>query len=185
MIMIFVCGLTYAQVEIRGTILSELTGKKPDAEIYIQELHTRHPGTIADSLGKFRLKNLEPNQKYVLKISAFGFPTQEFEVTTNNGITNELFVLKADCEFDAEKAESDWKNGTPKLLLFGSIAPIANTKADKRFERKYNIQYYDFGDSPPAMDCLKLYNERMFELLDDKYGQQWRKKVRSDVEYLK
>ncbi len=180
-----ICGLIPAQVEIRGTVLSELTGLKPDAEIYIQEIRTGHPGTIADSLGKFRLKQLEPNKDYLLKISAFGFPTQEFEVTTKNGISNELFVLKAECEFDAEKAETDWKNETPKLLLFGSIAPIANTKADERFERKYDIQYYDFGDSPPAMDCLKLYNERMFELMDEKYGQRWRKYVRTDVEYLK
>ena len=182
--MIMICGLTSAQVEIRGTVLSELTAMKPDADIYIEVLQSRHPGTIADSLGKFRLEYLEPNKEYLLKISAFGFPTQEFEVVTSTGIANELFLLKAECEFDAEKADSDWQNRTPKLLLFGSIAPVANTKADQRFEKKYKIKYYDFGCTPPAMDCLKLYNERIFELMDEKYGKEWRKKVRPDVEYL-
>ncbi|WP_029038832.1 FEKKY domain-containing protein [Salinimicrobium xinjiangense] len=184
LIMIMTCGLISAQVEIRGTVLSELTGMKPEADIYIEVLKSRHPGTMADSLGKFRLEYLEPNKEYLLKISAFGFPTQEFEAITNTGITNELFLLKAECEFDAEKADSDWKNGKPKLLLFGSIAPVANTKADERFERNYKIEYYDFGCTPPAMDCLKLYNERIFELMDEKYGKEWRKKVRPDVEYL-
>ena len=184
LIFIVTSGLTYSQVEIRGIILSELTGKKPDAQIYVRELITKQSGTIADSLGHFRIEYLEPNKEYEIEIAAMGYRTQRFKVVTSDGITNELFVLDQNCKFDAEKANKDWKSGIPKLLIFGSIAPILNTKADNKFEEKYKIKYFDFGCSPPAMDCMKLYNERIFELMDEKYGKNWRREVRADFEYL-
>ena len=184
-VLFFTFGFINAQVEIRGKVISELTGKTPDSEIYIKELLTKQPRIKADSLGSFKIEYLEPNKIYIVEISAFGFPSQKFNIKTNKGITNEFFFLRAECEFDVEKAESDWKNGTPKLLLFGSIAPIGNSKFDNRFEKKYRIKYFDFGCTPPAMDCMKLYNERIFKLMDEKYGNKWREKVRKDVEYLK
>jgi hypothetical protein len=184
-ILFFTFGFINAQVEIRGKVISELTGKTPDSEVYIKELLTKQPRVMADSLGNFKIEYLEPNKIYIIEISAFGFPTQKFNIKTNKGIINEFFFLRTECEFDENKAESDWKNGTPKLLLFGSIAPIGNSKLDNRFEKKYRIKYFDFGCTPPAMDCMKLYNERIFKLMDEKHGNKWRKKVRKDVEYLK
>ncbi|AZQ44191.1 FEKKY domain-containing protein [Nonlabens ponticola] len=94
------------------------------------------------------------------------------------------FELKADCEYNAERAESDWKNGTANLLLVGSIAPIANSPSGNRFEKRFKVKYFDFGCEPPISECIEQYNERIFELMDEKYGNKWREKVRSDVEYL-
>ena len=54
----------------------------------------------------------------------------------------------------------------------------------RKFERKYKIDYFDFGCTPAPSDCIKEYNEKVFELLDKKYGKEWRKNVRKDVEYL-
>ena len=182
--LILVCGLTYGQTEINGKVISGITGEKPISEIYVQELITKQPLTIVDSLGNFRIEYLEPNKKYVIEISAFGYGKQKFDVETKSGINNLTFELKADCEYNAEQAESDWKNGKPKLLLFGSIAPIGNTSSDNRFEKKFGIKYFDFGCEPPIEECIKIYNQRIFELMDKKYGKVWRKKVRTDVEYL-
>ena len=184
LIIILVCGIINGQVQIKGTVLSEMTGKIPESTVYVKELKTKQPLVQADSLGQFEIGHLEPNKEYLIEISGFGFDKQTFPVKTNDGNTSELFLIKADCGFDAKKAETDWNNGNPRLLLFGSIAPIANSKSDIRFENKYKIKYYDFGCTPPAMDCLKLYNERIFELMDKKYGKIWRQKVRKDVEYL-
>ena len=184
LILILVCGFTYGQTEINGKVISGITGEKPITEIYVQELVTKQPLTFADSLGNFRIEFLEPNKKYIIEITAFGYGKQKFDVETKNGINKLTFELKADCEYNAEQAESDWKIGKPKLLLFGSIAPIGNSSSDNRFEKKFGIKYYDFGCEPPIDECIKIYNQKMFELMDEKYGKVWRKKVRTDVEYL-
>lgn len=182
--LILVCEISFGQTEIKGKVISGISGKMPISEIYVQELVTKQPLIMADSLANFRIEYLEPNKKYIIEISAFGYGKQTFDVKTKNGINNVTFELKADCEYNAERAETDWNNANANLLLFGSIAPIANSKADIRFEKKFGIKYLDFGCEPPISECIKEYNERIFELMDEKYGMKWRKKVRSDVEYL-
>jgi hypothetical protein len=182
--LILVCGISYGQTEIIGKVISGISGETPISDIYVQELITKQPLIMTDSLGNFRIEYLEPNKKYVIEISAFGYGKQKFDVQAKSGINNVTFELKADCEYNAERAESDWKKGIANLLLVGSIAPIANSTSDKRFEEKFGVKYFDFGCEPPIDECLKEYNTRIFELMDKKYGMKWRKKVRSDVEYL-
>lgn len=139
---------------------------------------------MADSLGYFQFENLELNKTYRLEVSAFGYDRQIFEVETNKRINDTILIIEAGCEYSKEQAEYDWGNGTAKLLIIGSIAPIANTQEDKLFEKKYGVEYYDFGCTPPIDECIRLYNERIFELMDANYGPNWRYKVRTDVEYL-
>ncbi len=184
LILILVYGISYGQTEIKGKVISGISGEVPISTIYVKELITKQPSTIADNFGNFRIEYLESNKRYVIEISVFGYGNQKFDVKTKSGINNMTFKLKAECGYSAERAESDWKNGKASLLLIGSIAPIANSPADKRFEKKYGIKYYDFGCMPPIDECVKEYNERIFELMDEKYGLKWRKKVRSNVEYL-
>mgnify|MGYP000486181877 CR=1 FL=1 len=184
LILILVCGISFGQTEITGKVISGISGKIPISDIYVQELITKQPLIMADSLGNFRIEYLEPNKKYIVEISVFGYGKQKFDVQTKSGINNVTFELKADCKYNAERAESDWRNGKANLLLVGSIAPTANTSSDNRFEKKFGIKYFDFGCEPPIDECLKEYNERIFELMDKKYGMKWREKVRSDVEYL-
>jgi len=182
--LILVCGISFGQTEIKGNVISSISKEKPISDIYVQELITKQPLMMADSLGNFQIEYLEPNKNYEIEISVFGYGKQKFDVETKSGINKVTLELKGDCEYNAERAESDWKKGTVNLLLVGSIAPIANSSSDKRFEKKYNINYFDFGCEPPIDECLKEYNKRIFELMDNKYGMKWRKKVRSDVEYL-
>ncbi len=183
LILILVCGTSFGQTILKGKVISSITKEKPSDQIYIDELITKQ-GDLADSLGNFEIEYLEPNKNYIIKISVFGYKDQEFKIKTGKGILSKIFELKAECKYTKEQAEKDWKNGNPKLLIFGSIIPIGNSKADNKFEKKYNIKYFDFGCTPPIMECIKVYNERIFELMDKKYGKKWRKRVRSDVEYL-
>lgn len=184
LILILVCGITYGQTEIVGTVISGVSGAKPISDIYVQELISKQPLILADSLGHFQIEYLEPHKKYIIEISAFGYGKQKFDVETKRGTNKVIFELNADCEYNAQRAESDWKSGIANLLLVGSIAPIANSPSDKRFEKKFGIKYFDFGCEPPIDECLKEYNKRIFELMDEKFGMKWRKEVRSDVEYL-
>ncbi|MDR6238788.1 carboxypeptidase-like regulatory domain-containing protein [Aureibacter tunicatorum] len=176
------------QSSIKGLVKSSVTQLRPITNVYIEILNIKRPildrMTMADSLGHFYFENLELNKTYKLKISAFGYASQTFEVRTNKIINDTVLVIEAECDYNEEQAEKDWKNGTAKLLIIGSIVPIANTRQDNLFEKKYNVEYYDFGCSPPIYECIKLYNERIFKLMDAKYGQNWRNKVRTDVEYL-
>lgn len=187
--LILVCGISYSQVEINGYVKSSITDLRPISDVYIEQLKSGKPVlermTMADSTGFFRIENLEPNKFYEIKLTAFGYKDQVFEIKTNDGITKTTLTLEAGCEYSKKQADKDWKNGKPKLLLAGSIAPIANSLPDTKFEKKYAMEYFDFGCSPPIEECIKIYNERIFELMDKKYGMKWRKKVRSDVEYLK
>ncbi len=178
----------HGQSEVVGFVKSSITGLKPITDVVVEVVNLKKPITErikkTDSLGFFRLENLEANKKYVLKVTAYGYGKQVFEINTEPGITETVLTLKAGCDFDKVQAENDWKSGVPKLLLVGSVAPVANTRADLRFEKKFGIRYHDFGCSPVIGECIKAYNERIFQLLDQQYGKSWRKKVRVDTEYL-
>jgi len=180
--LMLVCVISYSQVEINGNVKSSITNLRPISDIYIEQLKSEKPVlermTMADSTGFFRIENLEPNTLYEIKLSAFGYKDQVFEIKTNNGITKTTLTLKAGCEYSRQQADK------PKLLIVGSIAPIAISTSDTKFEKKYGIKYFDFGCTPTIAECIKIYNERIFELMDKTYGMKWRKKVRSDVEYL-
>jgi hypothetical protein len=180
---------TFAQVTIGGSIKSAITDSLPISISYVEITNIDKPVlermTMTDSLGLFKLDGLDPNKVYRIKVSTFGYTDQFFDVKANNKKLDTVLTIKGNCDYNREKAETDWKRGEAKLLLFGSIAPVANSKADSRFEKKFDVQYYDFGDSPPIQECMKIYNERIFELMDEKFGESWRKKVRKDVEFLK
>ena len=186
--LVAVSSLT-AQSEIHGKIVSSITGEAPAFLSMCVEIRSEGESFgnikrmfLADSLGDFLIKKLEPNKKYQLKISVAGYDTHFFDLVTNNRVLDSTFFVNAECENNIDKADKDWKEGDAKLFIIGSIAPKASTKRDCRFEKKYNIEYYDFGCLLPNLDCIITYNRRVFELLDKKYGSKWRKKVRKDVE---
>ena len=179
---------TFCQI-ISGSVKSDITDSIPIWNSYIEITNIDKPVnermTMTDSLGLFELKGLKLNETYHLKVSTPGYEDQVFEVKTADSIIKITLRIKGDCYYSKDQAESDWKNGQGKLLIFGSIAPIANSPGDKKFEKTYKIRYFDFGDSPPAQECIRIYNERIFALMDKEFGVSWRKMVRKDVEYLK
>ena len=172
----------FSQVELRGKFISERTGKNPVEKYIYGKLENDSKTIYSDSLGEFTVKNLENNKNYSFKINTVEFGTLKLSFkTSSENILNKTFELKPVCEFDSETAKADWKNKTAKLILIGSIAPTANSKSDKRFEKKYNIQYYDFGCVIPPLDCVIQYNETIMKLLEETFADNWKDKIRKDV----
>ncbi|MCB9043152.1 MAG: hypothetical protein R2798_11575 [Chitinophagales bacterium] len=163
---------------------SSITELKPIADVYIRIKGETLGLEMVDSVGFFKFENLEPNKIYTLEVTALGYPNKTFEIKTNEGVTETTLTIEATCEYNEAKAAADWKRGKAKLLLIGSIAPVTNSSADYTFQQKYKIKYYDFGCTPPTDECIKLYNQQIFDLMDKKYGKVWRKEVRIDVPYL-
>lgn len=135
-----------------------------------------------DSLGNFKFEHLDTGS-YDLVIHG-----QPSLITLENihldSVSLEDFVVKINALDDwvsKEIAAVDIEIKKPKLLLAGGISPIVYYDQHK-FERKYHIEYYDYGDVITVpFELMKEYNKRIFEYLDFKYGTKWRQKVRPDV----
>ncbi len=149
------------------------------SEVTLQIMPT-YKVVISDSLGKFNFDNLKSG-KYNLKVMGLGYQNVDTLISLENKSIQDInLLLIADCEVNKEIAEQDIRKKKPKLLLVGSIAPVIYPDQNK-FEKKYKIEYYDFGCVSPANECILQYNERIFEYMDEKYGKSWRKEVRKDV----
>jgi hypothetical protein len=84
-------------------------------------------------------------------------------------------------EINQNFALSDISNGKLKLFLQSGDPPITYS-CQKRFSKKYKVQFYEFGDLIQyPFDCLVMYNQAVFRHLDDKFGRQWRKDFRPNV----
>ena len=137
-----------------------------------------------DSLGNYKFENLKSGI-YKIRVINFNLKPQEFIIELKDkSITDFHLIITADCEVNKEIAEIDIENKKPRLLLIGSIAPIIYNN-QCIFEKKYNIEYYDFGCLPPSEECVIQYNKTVFNYLDKKFGRKWRKEVRKDVIGLK
>lgn len=170
-----------AQVKLEGKIISAKTKLNPSEEIVITVRETKEI-VFTDSLGNFTLSKLDKNRRYSIELTSFlyGKVNIEFETQSNNQI-QKTFEVDANCDFDSETARSEWKNKTAKLYLIGSIAPIANSKNDKKFEKKYNLKYFDFGCTPAPLECIIEYNKQILRLMEMEYGEEWKKEIRKDV----
>ena len=164
---------------LHGRVLANMTNY-PASFSYLS-IEGTSIGAVSDSLGDFTFRNL-PSGKFRLRISNIGYSTLDTAIfISKNGKYNFVFRLFAKCSFNEQRAESDIANKNVKLLIVGSIAPRANSEKDNKFEKKYDITYYDIGDTPPANVCIEEYNKIVFKYLDNKYGKAWRKEVRKDV----
>jgi len=170
-----------AQVKLDGKIISAKTKQKPSEEIVITVKETKEIA-FTDSLGNFTLSKLDKNRRYSLELMSFlyGKVNIEFETQSDNQI-QKTFEVVANCDFDSETAKREWKNKSAKLYLIGSIAPIANSNNDKKFEKKYNLKYFDFGCTPAPFECIIEYNKEIMKLMELEYGEDWKKEIRKDV----
>jgi len=140
--------------------------------------------TDIDKSGNYKFENLKSGT-YKLMVIDFNAKPKEFEVEIkSNSVSNFDLIVDANCEVDKETAILDIQNDKPRLLLISGIAPYVTTE-DYHFAKKYQIKFQDFGDTPPAEECVRQYNQTVFDYLDKKFGKKWRVEVRDDVVGLK
>jgi len=99
LIIISVCQTSFAQSEIIGFVKSAITDLKLITDVYIEITNTNRffleRMTMTDSLGLFRRGNFELNKTYILKLSAFGYANEMFEVKTDSIVTKTTLTLIA------------------------------------------------------------------------------------------
>ncbi|RZA00621.1 MAG: carboxypeptidase regulatory-like domain-containing protein [Sphingobacteriaceae bacterium] len=160
---------------IKGTILVGI--RFPIVNIELRNADDKFLGTTTSAgLQGFRFKNLS-NGNYKLVNKKYNISSP---FTIKNQSINSFDITVNGCEVNSEVAQEDIKNNTLKLLLAGGIAPVYY-EGQEKFEKKFNINYYEYGCTPPEMKCLRGYNKETFKHLDKKYGKRWRKEVRPDV----
>lgn len=71
------------------------------------------------------------------------------------------------------KFERDLKLNSLKIYLLGGIKSVIQ-KEDAEFAKKYKIQYYDFGCTPPSnFKIYEQYNHLVFNYLQKEHGKSW------------
>jgi hypothetical protein len=130
-----------------------------------------------DRLGKFHVTGLHESS-YRLYIKEFQYDTA-FILNKDKQMELWIFIPQA-CDVNEKIAKLEIKQGHPRLLLIGGIAP-PYVVGQESFEGNFNVKYYDFGCTPPDSECVMAYNKIIFNYLDKTYGRRWRKKVRTDV----
>lgn len=175
--------ITHSQNDtIRGKIFSSVNRKIPKGEIYIFEKGTSN-GTIANKNGEFSLIPKTNKEIYELEISVGNYPklTYEYKAIWNKRKKPKSIVVIGQCEINREKARRDWKNGTPKLYINSGIAPVENSRKDKRFEKKYKVEYVELGCEAKIYECICEYNFYIIKILDIQYQREWRKTKREEI----
>jgi len=130
-----------------------------------------------DNLGKYQIQNLSRGS-YRIYIKQFDYDTT---FSLGDKREKEIWIfLPGTCNVNEQIANLEIKQGQPRLLLIGGIAP-AIVVGQEVFEKRFNLKYYDFGCTPPDRKCVTDYNKVVFNYLDKAYGAKWRKKVRKDV----
>jgi len=133
-----------------------------------------------DSLGNYKFTGLKSGS-YELRVLDFNSDPKIFHIELlGQSIDKFDLYIDVDCEVNKLIAEKDIKKGKPKLLLIGGIAPIHHVGQEK-IEKKFTFKYYDFGCTPPPIECVIQYNNVIFDYLDKKFNKNWRKDVRKDV----
>jgi hypothetical protein len=175
--------LTFAQTadtfKVSGTLRSAYS-KEPISDGVIMVTKTK--GYKADSMGRFTLYDLSKGE-HKLTFGAFGYDNKDtvVNVADANIYSFDWLILTKCEELNAERALLDIKQNKPKLYLQGGIAPVAML-TDQNFRKEFGVTYYDFGDDARIkQECMLLYNQTIFDYLDRRFGDKWRKKVRQDV----
>lgn len=103
---------------------------------------------------------------FFASVTLFAQQNQAEDTATKN--SKNLF--SADPE---NKFKNDFKSGKLTLYLMGGIVSVIK-KADMEFEKKYQINYHDFGCMPPNnFEFYEQYNQLVFNHLLKQHGREW------------
>lgn len=169
---------------IEGKIIA-LHGIKsyPVAESLIELTGKQNGLEESNDDGEFRFSDLKSGEYKIRFICSYGELDTIIKIENEN-IKDLNIAFISDCEIDAEIAKLDLKNKSPKLLIYGGIAPT-EVYGQEKFEEKYGVEYFSYGCIAPAYECVLEYNQVIFDFLTGKYGKKWRREVRKDVVGIK
>lgn len=183
-LLFFFSSLASAQeiLPIKARVVSEITGYRPigPIDIYLEE-GWQH--ITADEKGHFQITPKQKKNVYKLTIYAGSHKvrTYEYKLEWTKRKHPKSIVVFSSIKASKEIAMKDFRKGELKLYIMGGIAPTANSKKDKRIEKKYNFTYYDLGCEAATEEAVLEYNERAIMILRLKHGQKWVKHVRKDI----
>lgn len=135
---------------------------------------------LIEDNGAFKIDSLSAG-RYRLAFRVhdeYGYVDTVLRIETNNLEDLRIIPEKRPCNYDASV---DIKNHDVSVLVANVNGLRVNSDSDKRFEKKYRIRYLIL--SPPFVNltCLTRYNQNVFNHLDEKFGEKWRKRVRTDA----
>ena len=167
---------------LTGTVVSGFTSLPVQGAVV--QLRPAGPGrphdAMTDSSGSFKIDSIVPG-RYAVRVMYISYSPTTTQLDVEPGVSlMRTFALTGECKFDSLRAMRDVRDGHPKVLLHGGIAPSALTSQDQAVERTYGFRYYDFGDViENPYECDDEYNRVVFRSLDRKYGSNWRAVVRT------
>ncbi|HEX9294048.1 MAG TPA: carboxypeptidase-like regulatory domain-containing protein [Gemmatimonadales bacterium] len=146
------------------------------AQVQLDDAKHRRFVTVTDSLGAFTLTSVSPGP-YALTARYILYHPYARDITVAGRDTSlGIIVLQGYCPHDSVTALADIARGEPQLIYNGGLAPLAPTRKDLAFEKRYHVQIVMLGDGEPELDvCLGRNNRVVVRFLDDRYGNQWRR----------
>jgi len=175
-------GLAQVTDTIYGRVFSSITKERPAGDILITEKGTGRI-ILADSLGEFKLVPKVKKETYKLLIIAGYHDLLEYdyksEWTQRSG--PESIVVWAVCNKE-EFAKNLKKKDVKPIIWYGFGRMDRDlSQEDKRFEKKYKVNYVDLNIIRIPIECAERFNRGVFLELDLKHGVSWRKKINYSV----
>jgi len=169
-LLLFFCGLTYAQTTISGTVLDDSSLPIPGANVIVVGTTS---GTITDFDGNFTL-TIDQNPPFSVQASSVGFETIVVEVTTNNQTIS--FVLNEGTALDEVIISA---SRTPERIFespvtverFG-LKEIKNTASADFYDGLENLKGVDINTNSLTFKSINtrgfatFANTRFMQLVD-------------------
>jgi len=169
-VLLFFCGITFAQTTITGTVVDDNGLPIPSANIIIIDASV---GTVTDFDGQFTLK-VDQNPPFTIQASSIGFSSSSQEVTSNNQILD--FILKEGTSLDEVVISA---SRTPERIFespvtverFG-LKEIKNTASEDFYGGLENLKGVDVNVNSLTFKSINtrgfstFSNNRFMQLVD-------------------
>jgi len=169
-ILLFFCGITFAQTTITGTVVDDNGLPIPSANIIILDASV---GTVTDFDGKFTLK-VDQSPPFTIQASSIGFSSSSQEVTSNNQTLD--FILKEGTSLDEVVISA---SRTPERIFespvtverFG-LKEIKNTASEDFYGGLENLKGVDVNVNSLTFKSINtrgfstFSNNRFMQLVD-------------------
>jgi iron complex outermembrane receptor protein len=169
-LLLFVCGITFSQTKISGSVVDDNNQPIPGANIIVIGTST---GTVTDFDGQFSLL-FNQNPPFKIQASSVGFTSGTQEITKNNQVVN--FILKEGTSLDEIVISA---SRTPERIFespvtverFG-LKEIKNTASADFYDGLENLKGVDVNTNSLTFKSINtrgfatFANNRFMQLVD-------------------